>query len=185
MMIRFQTIGASAGSLKWLYELRMPMKIPAIPMITTVGNMIRMRCTVRLTIAGSLLNPGATTLTTCGAKTIPMTVTTPEDDRGQDGDGVGHLPGLPAALLLKQPGEHRDEGRGERGVGQQGPHEAGDLVGDGEGAHGGPKPEVRDHDDLADEAEHPGAGGRQHEEGGRCRQTFLGACVIAHVRGLC
>ncbi len=46
MMMMFQTIGAMAGMLKWSYELRMPMKIPAIPMITTVGNMRRMRCTV-------------------------------------------------------------------------------------------------------------------------------------------
>jgi len=44
------------------------MKTPAIPMMTTVGNMTRMRCTVRSTMAGSLLNPGATNLTTAGAK---------------------------------------------------------------------------------------------------------------------
>ena len=56
----------------------MPMKMPAIPRITTVGNMTRMRCTVSATMSGySLSKPGATTLTTSGAKIIPRTVITP------------------------------------------------------------------------------------------------------------
>ncbi len=55
----------------------MPMKTPAMPRITTVGNIKRIRWTVRATMSGLSLNPGATRLTTCGAKTIPSTVMTP------------------------------------------------------------------------------------------------------------
>ncbi len=106
-----------------------------------------------------------------------------EDDRGEHGDGVGYLPGLPPLLLLEQRGEHRDERGGKGCVGQQGADEAGDLVGDGESPHLRPDAKVADHDDLPDEAEHPGSGGGQHEKGGRGRQTFL--CFIAHVRRLC
>ena len=56
----------------------MPMKMPAMPRMTTVGNMMRMRLTVCATICGSWKSlPGAITRTTWGAKTMPRMVMTP------------------------------------------------------------------------------------------------------------
>ena len=46
-MTRFQATGASAGSAKWWYVLRMPTTIPESPRITTIGKSTRDSPTAR------------------------------------------------------------------------------------------------------------------------------------------
>ena len=160
------------------------MRIPAIPSITTVGNMIRIRCEVSAIISGVLNSgPGATTSDHLGREDHPQDRDHTENCGGERCHREGHLPGFAAAFLLQEPREDGDEGRGQGRVGQKGADQIGDLVGYGEGPHLGAQAKIGHHDDLPDQTKDPGAGGRQHQEGRGQRKSSLR--LVAHVRGLC
>ena len=54
------------------------MKIPAIPITATVGNITRIRCAAKSAVSGYFsVHVGETTLINSGANITPRTVTTP------------------------------------------------------------------------------------------------------------
>ena len=88
-----------------------------------------------------------------------------EGDEQQQGRGEAER--LAVVLLLQLLGEDRDEGGLQRGVGEEGADQVGDLEGDREGRHRPVDAVVAGGDDLADEAGDARGRGGDREERGR------------------
>ena len=113
MITRFQTSGASAGTVKWSCALRTPTTSPLRPSSTTIGNITCESPTAsrsRASVNSSPVNGGMST----GAATMKSTVSAPRATTISAAERARERVRLAPLALLEQLGEDRHERAGQR-----------------------------------------------------------------------
>ena len=170
MITRFHATGASAGSAKWWYVLRIPTTIPESPSRTTIGKSTRESPTAR-----SKSPPGSPNgRMSSGASRMKSAVTPPRTSSVSQKSVEATRQARCLLALLEQLAEDGDERAGERRVRDERAHEVRDLDRDRERVDQPGDAEVVRADHLAHEAEHARDRGREREDGRRARDA--GGC---------
>ena len=129
MITRFHATGASAGTVKWSYALRIPTITPERPSRTTIGKRTRERPTAR-----SASPPGLAEQADDRRRGEHEQRRQPAgDEEDEPEDRRSDAPGADAVAPLEQLAEDGDERAREGGVGDERANEVRDLERDGEG----------------------------------------------------